>query len=143
MTFTYKNSTVIEEPVTHLRADCGVRYWEDGTVDGVEDADGSRIPCRNGDRWQVDIDLATGAIVNWTPGITAKVHYKVCDDGLYSLLDEHGNIVVQIDGYVPKMMAPADEDHGFGDYVVMNIGPDGVIADWEADLSHFEGKDDA
>lgn len=35
-------------PVKYIRARCGVRYWEDGKVNGVEDADGSRIPCREG-----------------------------------------------------------------------------------------------
>ncbi len=142
MTFTFKQTTVVEVPVTALRADCGVDHWEDGTVDGIEDTEGSLIPCRNGDRWQVDIDLASGRITNWTPGVVAKVHYKVCDDGIYSLLDEHGNVVVQIDGYVPAIMAPADEDHGFGDYVVMTIGPDGVIESWKADLSAFEADED-
>ena len=29
-----------EVPVTTLKCDIGVRYWEDGVVDGVEDENG-------------------------------------------------------------------------------------------------------
>lgn len=45
---TTKVTTTTKVPVKYLRARCGVRYWEDGTVNGVQDDDGSRIPCRNG-----------------------------------------------------------------------------------------------
>ena len=78
-------------PVKFLRARCGVRYWEDGTINGEEDADGSRIPCRDGTpadndslgggNWCPIIDLETGRIEGWPEGTTASVHYKCCDDG--------------------------------------------------------------
>ena len=64
-----------------------VRYWEDATVNGQEDMDGTRIPCRNGKVWEPVIDLKTGHISNWPVGTEANIHYKVCDAGEYWLLD--------------------------------------------------------
>lgn len=37
---------------------------------------------------------------------------------------------------MPSMMCPGGEPDG--DYVIMKIGPDGVIANWRVDLSDFE-----
>lgn len=135
-----------EVEVRYLRARCGVRYWEDGTVNGEEDADGSRIPCRKGTtadnddlgggEWCPTIDLNTGKIEGWPEGTTADVHYKVCDDGDYELLDENRNVIACVEGYVIDMMCP--EGSGYGDYVIMKIGPDGTIANWSVDLSPFE-----
>lgn len=139
-----------EVDVAYLRARCGVRYWEDATVNGERDSDGSRIPCRRGtaannDRlgggdWCPTIELATGRILNWPDGTTANVHYKVCDDGKYELLDADSDVVKSIEGYVPDILCPGGGADG--DYVIMNIGPDGVIADWRVDLSDFERDDD-
>ena len=133
--------------VKFLHARCGVRYWEDATVNGVRDTDGSRIPCREGTSadndhlgggtWRLLIELDTGRIIDWPQGTTARVHYKVCDDGTYELLDAERNVVKRIDGYVPSM---CPDDNGYGDYVIMTIGVDGIIANWRADLTSFEGK---
>ena len=127
--------------VAYLRARCGVRYWEDATVNGEPDEDGSRIPCREGDDWCPLIELESGQIEGWTAGTTADVHYKVCDDGDYELLDENRAVVKAIDGYVPDIMCPGGEADG--DYVVMKIGADGVIANWRVRLADFERKEDA
>lgn len=130
--------------VKYLRARCGVRYWDDATVNGVEDADGSRIPLRDGTSadndqsggfWCPTIDLETGIIENWPTGTTANIHYKVCDEGEYELLDADRNVVVAIDGYVPQIMCP--EGSGYGDYVIMQIDGDGKIANWQVDLQEF------
>lgn len=127
-----------EIKVKYLLARCGVRYWEDATVNGVVDTDGTLIPLRQGDDWEVMIDMDTGRIRNWPEGVTADIHYKVCDDGAYALLDDAMNTIARIEGYVPSIMCPKDE--GFGDYVIMDIGPDGVIANWYPyDLREFEG----
>lgn len=137
-------------PVKYIRARCGVRYWEDATVNGEEDTDGSRIPLREGTaadnddlgggNWLLTIDLDTGKIEGWPEGTTASVHYKVCDDGDYELLDADRNVVASIDGYVPSLMCP--EGEGYGDYVIMEIAADGTIAKWKADLSEFEKSGD-
>lgn len=128
--------TEVTKSVRYLKADCGVRYWEDAEVNGVEDEEGN-IPCRNGASWQPVIDLDTGKIEGWPEGTTADLHYKVCDAGVYTLLDENRETVKQIDGYVPSIMCP--EGNGYGDYVIMKIGGDGKIANWVPDLSDFEG----
>lgn len=121
--------------VKYLQAECGVRYWEDATVDGVEDEAGSLIPHRSGDCWSPIIELAAGRVVDWPEGVTASTHYKVCDDGRYVLLDGDMNKVVEIDGYVPTMLSPGG--NGYGDYVIMTIGPDGRIENWRVDLEPF------
>ena len=87
LTTTIKQSVEVK----YLRARCGVRYWEDGIVNSVRDNDGSRIPCRRGtavdnDRlgggdWCPTIDLTTGKIEGWPEGTTARLPYKVGDDG--------------------------------------------------------------
>ena len=132
--------TTQQVPVTHLKAECGVRYWEDGEVNGAEDTNGDLIPLRHGDVWRISVDLETGVIENWPQGITASVHYKVCDDGTYSLVDANGNEVTKRNWYVPPMLSPGGD--GYGDYVIMEIDGTGKISDWSADLSYFEGDDD-
>lgn len=134
--------------VKYLQAECGVRYWEDAEVNGVQDEDGSRIPLRDpkpndslgGGTWLPVIDLDTGIIENWPKGTTASVHYKVCDDGAYHLLDADRNVVASINGYVPSIMCP--EGEGYGDYVIMEIDGDGRIAKWSVNLSEFEKQDE-
>jgi hypothetical protein len=132
----------VEKEVTHLRASLGVRYWEDAAVNGVEENnDDPKIPLRDDGRWILAIDLTTGQIANWPAVTTASTHYKVCDDGVYSLLDASGTAVaVRGDGYVPDMLCPSGE--GYGDYVIMDIDENGVISQWKADLSYFEGYDE-
>ena len=126
--------------VKFLQASCGVRYWEDASVNGVDDTDGKLIPLRVGDCWEPLIDLETGIIQNWPPGTAADIHYKVCDAGVYSLLDAGGNVVKKIDGYVPKIMCPGDD--GYGDYVIMTVDGAGQIAGWRADLKAFSADND-
>ena len=121
--------------VKYLEAWCPVRYWEDATVNGAEDTEGT-IPCRVRESWCPLIDLDTGTIVNWTPGIEAYIHYKVVDEGVYRLLDEEQNLVKEIDGYVPYIMCP--NDHGYGDYVIMQVDANGRIENWTVNLDEFE-----
>ena len=113
-----------------FEAEAGVRYWEDATVNGIDDEDGSRIPCRNGDAWCPTIELATGKVVGWPEGFAADIHYKVCDSGVYWLLDADGKRIAERDGYVPGDFL-CHGDNGYGDYIIMAIGPDGQIADYQ------------
>lgn len=128
--------TEVKKAVRYLRAECGVRYWEDATVNGVEDAEGDLIPCREGDAWAPVIDLETGKIENWPQGTKASIHYKICDDGAYELHDADGDVVKRVEGYVIKMMCP--KGGGYGDYVIMDIDGDGLIEGWKVDLGEFE-----
>lgn len=129
----------VERQVKFLQAECGVRYWEDGTVNGVEDEDGSLIPFRDGDAWKPLIDIDAGRVEGWPGGTTAELHYKVCDDGRYTLLDADRKPIMIRDSYVPSIMCP--EGGGSGDYVIMKIGPDGAINNWRIDLSEFSTED--
>jgi hypothetical protein len=136
MTITIEFTQVISKEVKYLKAECGVRYWEDGEVNGVEDTNGELVPLRVKDAWCPTIDLETGIIQNWPAGTTADLHYKVCDAGRYFLLDADQNVVREINGYVPKIMWPGG--NGYGDYVIMTIGPDGQIANWKVELEEFQ-----
>lgn len=42
---------------------------------------------------------------------------------------------MRIDGYVPGLMSPGGD--GFGDYVIMTVGGDGVIENWDVELEEF------
>lgn len=129
-----------EVELTTLVVKAGVRYWEDATVNGVEDVDGDLIPCREGDMWNLLIDLDKGVITNWKQGVKAHVHYKVCDAGCYYLRDEKGDTVLSIEqDYVPSLLCP--KERGYGDYIIMVIDENGKIDGWEADISSFQNDE--
>lgn len=102
-----------------MQVSAGVRYWEDATVNGEEDTEGCLIPCRNGDYWEPKIDINTGQILNWTQGTSADIHYKVCDDGKYTLHAADGSTIEIKEGYVPKIMCPGGQE--YGDYIIMEV----------------------
>lgn len=148
MEITIYKPTKIE--AVYLKVDAGVRYWEDAYVNGVretdcEETDGSpTIPCAEyiGDkgrilrgskwRWRPIIDIESGQITNWTKGISANVHYKVCDDFICDIVDKDGAAIVSYDDYVPDIMCPADK--GYGDYIIMDIDENGFIQGWNKEL---------
>lgn len=123
-----------------LQVQAGVRYWEDASVNGVEDTDGELIPCRVGDDWQPLIELETGKIINWEIGKTADIHYKVCDDGNYILLDENEGEIKSIAGYVINDLAIGES--GFGDYIIMKVDENGIIEGWSPTLKEFQSGDE-
>ncbi len=109
----------------------GVRYWEDARVNGQEDTEGTLIPHRVRGDWCPIIDLDTGKIRNWPQGTSASIHYKVCDAGQYWIGDDAGNKMLKWQGdYVPDDFLCVG-DCGYGDYIILNVGADGVIAGWK------------
>lgn len=133
-----KTTIKIEKEVTikKIAVKAGVRYWEDAKVDGVEDVDGNLIPCRKDEYWCPVIDIDSGIILNWRKGVTADIHYKVCDDGSYYLKDEEGEDILCIENdYVPKIMSP--EENGYGDYIIMKVLANGQIVNWQIDIEDF------
>jgi hypothetical protein len=131
----------IEYEVTHLRVKASVRYWEGADVNGVADTDGTLIPCREGGCWCPVIDLSAGKIVNWTEGVIADIHYKVCDEGTYTLTDTAWDTVVTLeDSYVPKILCP--KENGYGDYIIMDIDGNGLIKDFKCILTEFEEQEE-
>lgn len=128
-----------EFDIKTLLVNAGVRYWEDAIVNGVEDVEGKLIPCKVDEDWKPIIDIETGQILNWNKGTTADIHYKICDAGLYSLQDSEANIILTKEGYVPNIMCPDGE--GFGDYIIMHVDENGLIARWKPDLSDFKEEE--
>src|SRR5688572_19751454 len=109
----------VEVDLRILKVHANVRYWEDASVDGVDDEEGNLIPCRKGECWCPEIDIETGQILNWDKGKTASIHYKVCDEGVYTVIDDNERDVLEIEGYVPETMCP--KGSGYGDYIIMDI----------------------
>jgi len=115
----------------YLAVEAEPRYWEDTTVNGVVDEDGILIPCRDGAFWKPIIELSSGKIINWELGKSANIHYKVCDQGEYFLLDANQKKIKKYNGYyVPDEVLCVD-DEGYGDYIIMSVDMDGVIKNYK------------
>lgn len=138
MKLKIKKEVEVDVKTLHVRA--GVRYWEDATINGIEDEQGNLIPCRDNDDWKPIINIETGQITNWEQGKTADIHYKVCDDGDYYLKDEKDEEVIHSEGYVPEILCP--EENGYGDYIIMKVDENGFIKNWKFDLSNFIEDED-
>jgi hypothetical protein len=118
-----------------MEVDVEPRYWEDAELNGKEDVDG-KMPMRKGDNWKFVIDVDTGQIYNWPKGNTAKVFYKVCDTGTYTIHDEEYNqIMCRVNSYVPSSLCIGE--NGYGDYIGLEIDEEGFIQGWK-----FLGEED-
>ena len=137
MKITVTKNVEVEVQVLHVVA--GSPDWEDAEVNGQEDTDGNLIPCRNGDNWEPIIIQSTGQILNWTQGTIADIHYKIRDQGTYTLKDNDGKVIMVKDGYVPDCMCPGGS--GYGDYIIMKVDKDGFIENWVPALDDFEEED--
>ena len=121
----------MSEPV-FIEVCAEVRYWEDATVNGMEDTEGTLIPNRVNDCWCPVIRLADGMVMEWPVGATADINYKVCDAGEYWLLDEQRRRVAKWAGfYVPGKFL-CHGDNGYGDYIIFKVGADGLIENYRA-----------
>lgn len=121
----------------YIRAQFNIRYFEDAELNGKEDTEGN-MPLMDGSIWDIHVDVDTGRILSWPSDCTAKVHYKVCDAGTYSLLDENYGILEIFEGiYVPSIFYPGA--HGYGDYVILNINEEGKIENWKCTKNIIEG----
>ena len=121
---------------TRLIVKAGVRYWEDSRINGTEDEQGTLVPLRKGDHWCPILELATGRVLDWPAGVNADIYYKVCDDGEYWLANDSNTKLAKygddIDGtsYVPDAFLCVG-DRGYGDYIILNVGADGLIVGWK------------
>jgi hypothetical protein len=113
-----------------IEVSAGVRYWEDARLNGQEDTEG-KVPLRNGDRWTPVIDLEGGQIQDWPQGVIADIHYKVCDDGDYWLLDSSKVRLAKWRGYYVPDSLLCVNDKGFGDYIIFKVTSDGRILNWK------------
>lgn len=114
----------------YLQVQAEVRYWEDALVGGTEDTDGTLIPFRQEDLWCPVIDLIEGKFLDWPEGLSADIHYKVCDQGEYWLLNENKERVAKYKShYVPNDLLCVG-DTGCGDYIILVVAEDGSIKGW-------------
>jgi len=126
----------------YIEVSAGVRYWDDSSINGQEDADGTLTPFRKGDAWCPVIRLSDGLVMDWPVGMTADIHFKVCDAGEYWLLDESMKRVAKWAGfYVPDDFL-CHGDNGYGDYIIFKIESDGHIAKWRVPEIKRGGRED-
>lgn len=119
MQVTFKRVEEVTTNIATVKIELPVQY-------GDEDMP-SNFPHRYKDLWCVAINADTGQIRNWPAGVEHKLHMKVTDGGTYTLLDDDGAEISHIEqDYVPHGVIPGD----YGDYVILDIGPDGVIRNW-------------
>lgn len=114
----------------YIEVKAEVRYWEDAKVNGEQDDAGDLIPLRTGVDWRPVIRLADGVIQEWPSGTTADVHYKVCDQGEYWLLDAGRKRIAKWGGYYVPDEFLCHGDRGYGDYIIMCIGEGGGVVGW-------------
>lgn len=129
-----------EFDVKFLNVTAGIRYAENVDVNGEPCGELEEIPLHDGEHWQVTIDVDTGVIEKWPQGTTASIHAKVCDDGIYSILDANKLEIKTYDGYAPECLAI--EDNGYGDYIIMEVDGNGKIKDWKPSFDEFIDDED-
>jgi hypothetical protein len=63
---------------------------------------------------------------------------KVCDEGVYILLDADRKEITRRTGYVPNRLLPGD----YGDYLSVDIDENGKITNWlkSPSLEEFEDE---
>ena len=91
------------------------------------------LPKRCGDYWKFVIDIDSGTIIEWDYPEDYKIHLKVCDSGMYNLLDPKGNEVCpEYHYYVPDAIP-----NGYNDYLDFTILPNGKIKEWDVNEDSF------
>lgn len=127
-----------EVDIKHVIIDIAIRYVGDSDDDDVP----TDFPLLRDDKktWLAKVDIDTGIIDGWPQGDSREMHAKVCDAGIYTLLDADGNTVATLSGYVPNDLVPGS----YGDYVELSIDGGGKITNWprHPDVSQFFESDD-
>jgi hypothetical protein len=121
-------------PVRYLRMTLPLRY-DDGMTrarpdgaPGYYDMIPDDFPGRNGKSWEAHVDIEQRKLLDaaWRPwtGGAFYLHMKVCDEGVYELLnDDWESVAVSAGNYVPHGVVPGE----FGDYVHLDVAADGTI----------------
>lgn len=87
----------------------------------------------NADILSIKIDIENGIVTDWAYqelNNVFSIYAKVRDEGTYRLYDNQHNEIVSYQGYVPDILSCVDE--GYGDYLSMDISPDGRIDKWNS-----------
>lgn len=125
-----------EVEIRKVLIDIHIRYVGDSEDDDVP----TTLPLLKGSQWKAYVDIDTGKIEEWPDGVAINLHAKVCDEGVYTLYGDGGEIISVKDGYVPNGLIPGS----YGDYVELEINTNGVITNWPSPpcISEFFGDDD-
>ena len=114
----------------------GIIAFDDGMETDLQSKDGFLPPMFNGKNLtlEVIVDLQERKVVDWNDN-NGYIHMwaKLCDSGVYTLLDSDKNPLWQIAGYVPNALVPPYE-RGFGDYLELTIESDGNLPDWRDEI---------
>ncbi len=113
----------------YLLVQADVRYWDDTTVNGEPDEGGDLIGKRKGDTFEIIVDIERGVILDWNNSDT-YIHYKVCDGGVYFLLDDTFNKVLKWKGYYVPNSYLCHGGNGYGDYIILKVNEDGKIENY-------------
>lgn len=118
--------TTREVNVKYITLELPVRYEEE---DLARDA-----PMRDGDMWNISIDIDTGIILQWPKDNPLDLYMKVVDEGVYRLFDADWQELTSIAGYVPHGIVPGQ----YGDYVSFQIDCNGLVTNWPNSLSFID-----
>lgn len=125
-----EDSVMEKTDINYVKADLAVRHFEDAEVNGVpENEETPLMPFVVNRRWIIEVDIKKGCILDWPKGVSARVNYKVCDEGIYMIYDSDKRLIKRKEGYVPDIFG--QDDASFGDYVSMSIDADGRIQNWK------------
>lgn len=150
--------TTKEVELIKIIVKAGVRYWNDCSYsidngktwikaeeDTEEESDKFKnaipfvkkedIGYHESDYWNIIIDINTGIVENWPKDFCISTWFKICDDGLYQILDTEDNVVWDSIKtkyyYVPPFLDFGDK--GYGDYINIDIDGTGKIKNWESE----------
>lgn len=86
--------------------------------------------------WEAYIDIDTGNIHGWPKGEERHLDIKVCDTGIYRLLDSDNNTIASlVYSHVPHGVIPGE----YCAYIELDIDENGIITNWpkKPDVSEF------
>lgn len=85
------------------------------------------FPFRDGDIWDIRVDIETGKIMNWPDEEGCSVCINVYDSGKYYLLGAMCDEIAKIEeDYVPHDLIPGYH----GEYIHFKIDNHGFITNW-------------
>jgi hypothetical protein len=91
------------------------------------------FPGLTGRQLDITLDLNTRKVRGWPEGREAGMHLKLVDSGSYFLLSGNETVKADEGGYVPGWL-PSE----YGDYLILDVGPDGAVKGWEPDEDDIE-----
>lgn len=120
-------------------------FWEElcsYTFPFEDEEDEEQLPLVKMGYWQGTIDLQTHKLLEWEPYFSeCYLQAKVCDTGIYTLLDAEKKPICTLKGYVPNGVIPPK--NGAGDYIHFAINADGTVEEWQDTYDFTDFKERA